>query len=84
MIELLLCKQILLQTLRILHVLTKLLQSITLKGRELIRINLGWLLKFKKLSRESASLFAPTTTYFPLAISRIGVKVAGNARIREE
>ena len=66
--------------------LTKSLQLITLKGSELNKkeFNLGWLLKFNKLSRESSSLFVPTTTSFPLSTSRIGVKVAGNALTREE
>ena len=46
-------------------------------------INLCLLLKFKKLSRESSSLFVPTTTSFPPSISWIGVRVAGNTRARE-
>ena len=82
MIELFLVKLILLQTLKLLQLVTKLLQLITLKGRK--KINLSWLFKFLKLSQEISSLFVSMYTSFPLSISWICVMVTDSVRTREE
>ena len=55
-----------------------------INGKSTKTINLCWLLKFKKLSRESSSFFVPTTISSLLSIRLIGVRVADNAQIREE